>query len=163
MTPDQMETFLIRACTKELIDYLMGENMLKRERQCGNCSYFMQLVTYKKSIDKYAWRCMNKTCQKYKNYESIRKDSFFEKFRLDLTLILRITIKYGVRQAMHSIKNSLDCNPKYIECVILKIKSLIPMWDVQGTIPLRCLRYRDLIGPFVPEDIFILSFLNLLE
>ncbi|KCZ80115.1 hypothetical protein H312_02477 [Anncaliia algerae PRA339] len=124
-----METFLIRACTKELIDYLMGENMLKRERQCGNCSYFMQLVTYKKSIDKYAWRCMNKTCQKYKNYESIRKDSFFEKFRLDLTLILRITIKYGVRQAMHSIKNSLDCNPKYIECVILKIKSLIPICD----------------------------------
>ncbi|KCZ77817.1 hypothetical protein H311_01165, partial [Anncaliia algerae PRA109] len=33
-------------------------------------------------------------------------------------------------------------------------------WDVQGIIPLRCLKYRDFIGPFVPV-IFILSFLNL--
>ncbi|KCZ79992.1 hypothetical protein H312_02613 [Anncaliia algerae PRA339] len=72
---------------------------------------------------------MNKICQKYKNYESIRKDSFLEKFRLDLTLILRIIIKYGIRQAMYRIKNSLDCNPKSIECIILKIKSLISIYD----------------------------------
>lgn len=90
MTPDLLETKAIRLNQHEFITFLMDIGLLKKEKRCSICSYPMNFVLYKRSIDQYSWRCMTKTCRDYKKYMSIRNNSFFEQFRIDIKDNLKV-------------------------------------------------------------------------
>ena len=93
---------------------------------CGYCRVAMKLVKYKRSVDKFAWICMEKECHNYKLYISIRKDSFFSGFNVKLMDILRIIISYGTRQPRFSIKRGLDIGKRTVDKIIEKLVGLIP-------------------------------------
>lgn len=77
MTPDGTECLIIRATETELISFFMKKGILKREYVCSFCNNTCKLTKHKKSIDGVSWRCLEKTSLKYKNYKSIRTNSFF--------------------------------------------------------------------------------------
>ena len=126
MNADLMEYNFIRNSEYETILNCMGNNYIQKEFYCKECLESCKLIKYKKSIDSYAWRCYNTKCCKYKFYYSIRDGSFFKNFRISLLYIFRIVIRYGTRQSMNSIKNSLNLNPSTIEKVIKELISRIP-------------------------------------
>lgn len=126
MTPDEFETTIIRSNRKDLVFLMMNNGFLQNEMKCSSCNNHMALVNYTKAIDVVAWRCMQKTCLKYKFYKSVRTSSFFEQFRIELSLILRIVIKYGVRQSLYSIKSSLDCCANTVNSILTALKIKIP-------------------------------------
>lgn len=126
LTPNQLEELCIRNSRKEMIMFCMENNFIRREVYCDLCNTSMNLVPYKKVRDEFAWRCMHKACVKYKEYCSIRKDSFFNNFKNPISLILRIISKYSVRQPQFSIILSLDISKKSIQNILSKLKELMP-------------------------------------
>lgn len=81
----------------------MENSFLHKEKQCEKCQKFLKMVKYTRNVDKYAWRCMQKTCVEYKKYFYIRKGSFFDNLNVSLLLILRIVIKYSSRTQRYAL------------------------------------------------------------
>lgn len=128
-TPDIFEQKLLRSNEQELIILLMNLNFLKREFFCPVCNEATKLVTYRRSNDKYAWRCMKSQCSNYKKYFSVRTGSFFYNFNISITMILRIMIKFSIRQPRYSIKENLDAAIGTVDKVLNKLITLIPEID----------------------------------
>ena len=54
----------------------MKNKFLKNENICIGCNTANTLVHYSFPIDKMSWRCMNKNYRKYKQYTTVRDNSF---------------------------------------------------------------------------------------
>lgn len=93
MSPNDLELKLINYTNTELTHYMMHTNLLHKEYICNSCNYKCKLVKHKKTRERLAWRCMTVTCDKYKYYISVRKDSLFENFKVDLLFIMRVLIR----------------------------------------------------------------------
>ncbi|KCZ77222.1 hypothetical protein H311_01770 [Anncaliia algerae PRA109] len=85
----------------------------------------MDLVKNKRSRDKYLWRCLFKTCVVYKKYFSLREESFFRDFKIDLKSEMLTIIKYSCRQQKYQINQSMDYAVKTIKKVIDKLVDLM--------------------------------------
>lgn len=129
MSPDEIEIFILSNDIRTTIAYLMDENFLQKEAFCLQCFKPMNLVEYRRNIDKYAWRCMFKTCNQYKKYISIRTNSFFSAFKIELKQILRTIIRYACSTQRYSINLSLDINEKTIRKIIDALIERIPSTD----------------------------------
>ncbi|KAM0684804.1 hypothetical protein COBT_003988, partial [Conglomerata obtusa] len=129
MSPNELETAIIRFDRAELIQFAFEKNFLVKEKICLSCKTTMNLVKYKKSIDNFAWRCMNVKRNQYKQYKTIRSGSFFEGVDLELSIVLRIVIKYATRQSRYSIKAYFDLSLPTIDKIINKIVDRIPVID----------------------------------
>lgn len=123
---------------KELIIFLMEINLLNRSYNCPTCNTVMNLVSSSRNKDKYAWRCMQRNCRSYKTYISIRRGTFFEPFKLHLSLVLLIIVKYCSGQQLFSIITSLDLDDLSVSKIINHLISKIPNTDF---------RYNKLGGP----------------
>ena len=122
MNPSELTEKLYTFSQKELITYCMEKSFIPREQCCRKCTSPMHFVAYKRNIDEYAWRCMQRDCSSYKKYFSIRLNSFFDGFRIPIKKILMIILCYSVRQSLHSIKRLLDYDKKTIEMILTKLK-----------------------------------------
>ena len=111
MSPDEIEIFILSNDIRTTIAYLMDENFLQKEAFCLQCFKPMNLVEYRRNIDKYAWRCMFKTCNQYKKYISIRTNSFFSAFKIELKQILRTIIRYACSTQRYSTTRRRSCPP----------------------------------------------------
>ncbi|KCZ79505.1 hypothetical protein H312_03105 [Anncaliia algerae PRA339] len=111
---------------KELLDFFMDENYILKEMFCTACGNTLKLVVFVRSLDKYAWRCMNSECNGYKKYFSIRKNSFFEDIKIKLKDVLIILIKYSCKNQRNQIHLSMDYSEKTIYKIIKKFVSMIP-------------------------------------
>ncbi|KCZ79966.1 hypothetical protein H312_02635, partial [Anncaliia algerae PRA339] len=125
----KLEQKLNQMNDKELIEYLMIKNMIKKEMYCIYCNNPLKLTKLDKCIDKFSWRCMTRTCIKYKIYYSIRKNSFFENIKLTLKQILSILLKYSCKIQRFQIILSMDNSPKTIARIISKLVSIMPATD----------------------------------
>lgn len=130
MTPDQLEQISCTLTKQEILNFLMDKQLLKKEVFCLCCNQPQKLVKHTRTIDFYAWRCMTRTCTAYKTCKSVRSCSFFDGFRVDLKIIIRIISKYCSRQPLYSIKNAIDGVSKcVVEKVIAKLVSYMPEPD----------------------------------
>ncbi len=125
MSPNELETAIIRFDRAELIQFAFEKNFLVKEKICLSCNTTMNIVKYKNTIDNFAWRCMNVKCNQYKQYKTIRPGSFFEGVDLELSIVLRIVIKYATRQSRYSIK-------AYFDLSLPTIDKIIGMWVTLG-------------------------------
>ncbi|KCZ80953.1 hypothetical protein H312_01608 [Anncaliia algerae PRA339] len=126
MNPNEFEEFLIKKPFNETMQYLMQKGILKKEMKCDSCLNYMSLHKYKKNRDKIAWRCCTKSCNKFKEYFSIRKNSFFEGFNCEIVFVLRVLIKYLSRQQSFSIIQYFQRDEGIIHKIIKKFKNIIP-------------------------------------
>ncbi|KAG0440040.1 hypothetical protein DMUE_2030 [Dictyocoela muelleri] len=107
----------------------MEINLLKRDYNCKGCNNPCKLSKYYKNIDKNAWRCMEKSCEEYKFYFSISKNSIFEDLRLSLKDIMKVILRYSCRQQVYTIYNNLDMSEKTIRNILNKLVVKIPIPD----------------------------------
>ncbi len=90
----------------------------------------MNLVDYKRNMDKFAWRCMNSKCGDYKKYFSIRDNSFFSDMKIDFVIIFRIIGKYLCKLPQNCIINSIESVYRStIQKLVKKLVSTIPKPD----------------------------------
>ena len=71
---------------RELVDFLMENNLLQKNVKCSICNVFMEIVETSKTTDGFMWLCRTRTCNK-KNV-SIRRGSYFSKVRVELKLFM---------------------------------------------------------------------------
>ena len=67
-----------------VIIWMKQHGLLRRELKCQHCDKNMKWTNRSVLQDKYAWKCQFKDCEKYQQYESIRKGSFFFRSKLSL-------------------------------------------------------------------------------
>lgn len=126
LTPNIFEEKIQTLNSRELINFLQDCQLLKREHNCRQCNQLCTFAQYKRSIDDFSWRCMNRLCAHYKNYYSIRLCSFFAGFSIQLKDVLKVILKYSVRQPLYSIILNLDISDFTIKKIIKKLTLLIP-------------------------------------
>ena len=69
--------------TKKIIDYLIENNILQKNRICPKCGNVMKLEKKSQYIDGYIFYWRSKP-QIYDIKENIRKNSIFEKIKIDI-------------------------------------------------------------------------------
>ena len=72
MNYDQISNF----SQKETISFLQSKGLIPSEKRCSKCLSFSSLSIRSETADGFAWRCVKKNCPK--EWESIKKDTFFE-------------------------------------------------------------------------------------
>lgn len=64
--------------------------MLKANLDCPDCDVACKWVNRNGTKDGFGWRCMNKECNRYKSYLSLRFGSFFAKSKISLQCWLHV-------------------------------------------------------------------------
>jgi hypothetical protein len=87
----------------------------------------MTQVKKETSVDKYSFRCCNRTCQKFKTHRSIRANSFLEDFNIPLKKFLHFLYLYTseveVSKITKLVEISISQTYKLVSKLRLKINS----------------------------------------
>lgn len=126
-TPATFEEWLNSTSREAIISWMMTSNILKNEQTCPVCNRSMKIRSFNRNKDRIAWRCFTSSCINYLQYFSIRNGSFFENFKGELKLLLKILCRYAGSQQTFSILRTLNVSRSTI-CKLLK--SLIEKMDV---------------------------------
>ncbi|KAG0420036.1 hypothetical protein EQH57_0322 [Dictyocoela roeselum] len=110
----------------KLLNYLIEDKFIKKEYFCDSCKRSCFLRKYTRSIDSFAWRCLNSKCLQYKKYISLRKNSFYEDFNLSFRDIFLIILFFISRVPRFSMINYLKINKNTILKVVNKIIEKMP-------------------------------------
>jgi transposase-like protein len=94
----------------KVIDYLQNKKLLHNGRYCPQChmdgiKIRMKLSARSDVCDGYGWRCSR--CGKR---ISLRKDTFFENFKLSLLVLLRIVLHWAIQTRQCDIAELSDCH-----------------------------------------------------
>lgn len=79
---------LISGDKKNLITYFRSKQILKSSLNCLFCGKLMIETRYTKVNDGYVWKCQYTNCVRYKTTRPIRTDSFIDKCRIELSIVL---------------------------------------------------------------------------
>lgn len=72
----------------DVINFMRDKGVLKSILYCESCNSVLSETQYKRNIDKRAFKCNKKECENFQKYISIRKNTFFEKYNIELKKIL---------------------------------------------------------------------------
>lgn len=120
---------IIKKSGLDLIIFLQTNRFLKRELICVQCNTTMSLNKYTKNSDRFAWRCITRTCSKFKEYLSVRTGSFFSNINCSFKHAFKIICGYACRQQRLTIKRSVPISEPTITKIIKKLVGLIPPVD----------------------------------
>lgn len=112
--PTEWENLIHTSSPDQFINILMSNNIIKRSQFCSSCNIPMKLVEYTRNNDKVAWRCMNKICCNYKKYFSVRINSVFENFSIDIRILFNIIIKHAIGMQKYQIDNYYESKHNFI-------------------------------------------------
>ncbi|KAI5153800.1 hypothetical protein ENBRE01_3268, partial [Enteropsectra breve] len=76
----------------DIIRYFQVRRMIAPVLFCSTCNTQMTLVTRRSTLDGYAWKCCWSGCAAYKTTRSVRTNSFFEQYRLNMIDVYLIAI-----------------------------------------------------------------------
>jgi transposase-like protein len=125
-----LEMHLMNLNQLALINYCFEKQLIKNLVICNKCQISMNFTTYKRNKDGYAWRCMNKKCTNYKKYLSIRLNSFFENFKIEIKVVLQIIIRYASKTSRNSMTRYFgQLNKNYVTKVIKNLIDRMPHPD----------------------------------
>ena len=89
----------------------------------------MRFVLCKRNKDGYAWRCMNRLCSLRKQYFSLRKGSFFEKFTVSMRFILKVIVMMLAKQSQYSVCLFFNSHIKSVRKIFVEFNKKIPEPD----------------------------------
>lgn len=90
MNTINLETIHELTTKEEVFEFFYRNELLQRLKYCEACNMPLHLVKYKKNIDNRAFKCNKSSCILFQKYINVRKNSFFEKYKIDLKKILYI-------------------------------------------------------------------------
>ena len=131
MTPDEFEVVIFEKNPRELINFAMEINIIKKARVCWECISSMQLKNYARSVDRCAWRYMTTKCKNYKNF-SVRELSFFDRLKISLRKILRIIVRYSCLGSRTSLIRGINIDKKTHLKIFSKLVDLIPRTNFEN-------------------------------
>src|SRR6187402_1751375 len=111
---------MVHGDVETTIGFLKQKGLLQSLVRCLGCGNKMRWVTCPSTKERYRWKCMMKTCIKYRNTCSARNGSFFENFRSDLRKILH-TISFWCKGTSVEEACSETGLSKPIVCTIYKL------------------------------------------
>ncbi|KCZ79161.1 hypothetical protein H312_03451, partial [Anncaliia algerae PRA339] len=120
-----LEASLIRKTPEELIQWMICQKVLTKEKQCLKCVKYYRGIKYKRNKDYFAWRYINSVYLDYKKYVSIRKYTFFDSINISFLEILRILIRYGIRSTRISMLKYFEFSKKTVLKIINKLIGLM--------------------------------------
>lgn len=97
---------VIAVPVEDIVEFLRTKGVLKRTVNCPTYHVEMSTVAYKRNSDKLAFRCLNKDCNGYSKYHSIRKGSVLDEFTVPLNLFLEIVWLWFINNTHNQIKAS---------------------------------------------------------
>lgn len=111
----------------DLAQYLLDENFLAPQNNCGHCGGHANLEYFDRSGDGVVWRCQALHCRRY---WSIRHDSFFASSNLPLLTQIRLIISFVADSTVSSTHKLFDVARStvtnyFIECRLMYQSSLI--------------------------------------
>ncbi len=124
MNPSPFESFVVflrSAPIEVVVARLMSISLLKPYRVCIGCGKNMSLVNHVSSCDGCCWRCLTRGCEKERNKISIRKDSFFENFRISLVDIFTVAFCWSQDKSILDVGRDFTINKK----TTIKIYSML--------------------------------------
>jgi transposase-like protein len=90
--------------TSNVIEFLQRKGLLKRSLQCPSCFSPMTWIKSSAVQDGYRWKCMTRSCMKYKTTLTIRTGSPFDDVRISLKDIIHsIYIECSVERASEEV------------------------------------------------------------
>ncbi|KAG0439222.1 hypothetical protein DMUE_2583 [Dictyocoela muelleri] len=92
---------------EEQISFLRQKSVFKMSMKCEYCGVFMVETKYTKIKDNYVWKCLHKTCDKYKTTKSIRCGSFLNVFDISIDKIIEILYRFSQEEQLKTISNDL--------------------------------------------------------
>ncbi|KCZ80832.1 hypothetical protein H312_01780 [Anncaliia algerae PRA339] len=81
---------LLASSNVEILNYFRSKNILKSTERCDFCDIRMKQVVANGIIDKFVWKCLYKTCLKYRTTKGIRSNSFLAKYKISLQQYLSL-------------------------------------------------------------------------
>lgn len=106
--------------SQELIAWLRSKGLLTQFFDCIHCGIRTKEVLTNRNCDSIAYRCMNTMCSKYGTFFSIRINSFFHYFKIDLKDCLKIVWKWHNGQKQVNILAEVNISPSLL-CKFFKI------------------------------------------
>ncbi|KAM0686391.1 hypothetical protein COBT_002387 [Conglomerata obtusa] len=103
-SPYALEMHVCNLHGKDLMDWCFEKQFIKNSAICSVYNVSMNFSIYKRNKEFFALRCMFKNCANYKNYTSIRQNSFVDNFKVDIKIILQIIIRYACNTSRYSLK-----------------------------------------------------------
>ena len=76
--------------TLPMINWLMENKLLPREKFCDGCEKKMNWNKYSKGKDGYVWKCYTSGCSEYKKTVSIRHNTVFYNSKLSLQDFIQV-------------------------------------------------------------------------
>lgn len=127
---------IINGSLRECIEFLTLRGCLKQVSICDTCSLQEKRVHYNRCQDKLAWRCMNTLCTRYKEYSSIRKESFFEDMTIDLRKCVVLLWKWCISCTQVHARAEVAVSEKVIKKIFQKLRNCCYNYFVENPINL---------------------------
>lgn len=107
---------------EETVTYMMELSLLRRTLTCdGICKSPMKLEKSLRYTDGVSWRCYTKGCDGYQKRTSVRKFSFFDGFCIEMSLVLKVLLRWVGGQQRSSIINTLNLTEPTLRKVFTKL------------------------------------------
>ncbi|KRH94183.1 hypothetical protein M153_3520004135 [Pseudoloma neurophilia] len=84
-----------KSTNEQIILHLRAQGLLKTQINFPSCGKSLVEKQVKRNIGGTMLRCLNKPCEKYQSYVSIRIGSFFDNLKLRLQTIFEIIYRYS--------------------------------------------------------------------
>lgn len=123
---EEYEENLVRMSVAELNIYMFTEGLLSREQKCeGTCGCPLKYTKCKNYSDFFCWRCVSVDCSAYQKRISIRKNSFFEDFNCEIKTILKVLLRWSIKQSQVSILKSISISKPTFRKILGKLNILM--------------------------------------
>ncbi|KCZ76021.1 hypothetical protein H311_02990, partial [Anncaliia algerae PRA109] len=109
----------------EIINYFRSKNILNSTERCDFCDIRMKQVVANRIMDKFVWKCLHKTCLKYKTTKSIRSNSFLAKYRISLQQCLSLLYKFFKDNSVSEVSKENEINLKTVIKFFDEIRGII--------------------------------------
>lgn len=127
---------LLNGNTYNLILFLQNKGILKRIVNCEACNLSMTMKKYARNKDGYAFRCMNKECTDYKNYVTIRRNSFFDNFTIPINVVLKLIWRWGGTETQKNILRDINVTKNTIIKLFEEMRWLCETYYIRNPITL---------------------------
>ncbi|KCZ81713.1 hypothetical protein H312_00891, partial [Anncaliia algerae PRA339] len=116
---------LLASSNVEILNYFRSKNILKSTERCDFCDIGMKQVVANRIMDKFVWKCLHKTCLKYKTTKSIRSNSFLAKYRISLQQCLSLLYKFFKDNSVSEVSKENEINLKTVIKFFDEIRGII--------------------------------------
>ncbi|KCZ76586.1 hypothetical protein H311_02413 [Anncaliia algerae PRA109] len=103
----------------------MSIRLLCRKMRCEGCIEWIELAKRNEVRFEYSWNCKTSHCKFYNNRISIRRGSFFNKYKLPLADIFSVLFCWSQNKQVQTVVDDLKINKKIVIYIYANLRNLV--------------------------------------